>query len=393
MVETKRSRRNGQSVSLTIDSTLQIAATQAVRQAVEKYHAERGVAIVMDPHTGSVRAMANWPTFDPNGSNAAMGKISDLNPSFMSVYEPGSTFKVLTLAKALDSGVITDGTTVTCNLTLKLNKYWAIHCDKKHGAHGVCSLERAIAKSCNVSAATWALRVGYTDMVHYIEDLGLLQRPGSGLPGEVKGQFNYKEYAKPLQIAQLGFGQSINSTPLALCSAYAMIANGGIRMTPRLIDEVSGVRQPIQPGKQMVKPEVAAKVMHLMESVIQSDEGTGAKLRIPGYRLAGKTGTAQKFDKKTHSMAGGGHVASFVGFVPAQSPHAVILVMVDNPQGEQYYGGQVAGPVFRELAQALIRRDRIPPSQVISHAKPVAVKPHLDVEVSAKPVNRGNPVR
>ncbi|MBX7131497.1 MAG: penicillin-binding protein 2 [Fimbriimonadaceae bacterium] len=384
MSETKRSRQNGQSVTLTVDSVLQVEATQAVRQAVEKTKAERGVAIVMDPKTGSVRAMACWPTYDPSGSNLQLGRYSDLNPAFQSIYEPGSTFKVLTLAKALDEGVVTPGSTVACGGTLKLNKYWAIHCDREHGAHGTSGIERAIAKSCNVSAATWALKVGYNDMVHYVEDLGLLERPGTGMPGEVRGQFNYKEYAKPLQIAQVGFGQSLSSTPLALCSAYAMLANGGVRMHPRVLDEVGGVRQPIAKGETILKPETADRVLHLMESVIQSDEGTGSKLRIPGYRLAGKTGTAQKIG----GGKSGGHVASFVGFVPAQEPHAVILVMIDQPKGAQYYGGQVAGPVFRQLAQAVIRRDRIP-----ADSQPARKKSPMKVEVSAKPTTTGIPNR
>lgn len=383
MTQAQQDRKNGRGIGLTIDSNLQVAATNAVRKSVEANKADRGVAIAMDPRTGDILAMANWPTFDPNGGNATLGeRVSDLNPNFQSIFEPGSTFKILTLAKALDEGVVDDKSVVTCRLTLPIGKAWEIHCDRKHGAHGLCGIERAIAKSCNVSAATWALRIGYPDMVKYIENLGLLERSVLGMPYEVRGRFNYGEYAKPLQIAQVGFGQSLNATPVALCSAYAMLANDGVRPLPRLVSEVSGVPLAIKPGQRMVKPEVARKMMRLMESVIQSDEGTGATLRIPGYRLAGKTGTAQKTNLDTKSMIGGGYVSSFVGYVPAERPRAVILVMIDNPKG-QYYGSKVAGPVFRELASAIIHRFDLPRSD----------GRRLEVEISAKPAPRGNPTR
>lgn len=386
MEETKRERQNGQSVTLTIDSTLQMAASQSIRKAVESSKADSGVAIVMEPRTGKILAMANWPSFDPNGNNTTLGpRVSDLNPAFMAVYEPGSTFKVLTLAKALDQGVVDDRTVVTCKLTLPIGKSWSISCDKKHGAHGICGLERAIAKSCNVSASTWALRVGVPGMIGYMEGLGLVDKPHLGLPGEVKGQFNYSEYAKPLQIAQVGFGQSLNSTPVSLCAAYAMLANDGVLPRPTVVEELGGSPVPPAEGKRIVKPEAARKVLRLMESVIQSEEGTGYKLRIPGYRLAGKTGTAQKTNRQTKSMVGGGYVASFVGYVPADQPRAVVLVMVDAPKGTSYYGGQIAGPVFKELASAIIRRFEIPPA---SAAKP---KSGLQVEVSAKQAVPGKP--
>jgi cell division protein FtsI/penicillin-binding protein 2 len=383
MTDATEDRKNGRGIVLTLDSNLQVAATNAVRKSVEANKADRGVAIAMDPHTGDILAMANWPTFDPNGGNTSLGEqVSDLNPNFQSIFEPGSTFKILTLAKALDEGVVDDKTVVTCRLILKIGKAWQIGCDRKHGAHGPCNLERAIAKSCNVSAATWALRVGYPEMVRYIEDLGLLQRSGLGMPYEVRGRFNYGEYAKPLQIAQVGFGQSLNATPIALCSAYAMLANDGIRPLPRLVSEIGGTPLTPEPGKKIVKPEVARKMMHIMEAVIQSDEGTGATLRIPGYRLAGKTGTAQKTNLNTKSMVGGGYVSSFVGYVPAEKPRAVVLVMIDNPKA-QYYGSKVAGPVFREIASAIIHRFDIPRSGGA----------RLKVEISAKPAPRGNPTR
>ncbi|HRF60269.1 MAG TPA: penicillin-binding protein 2 [Fimbriimonadaceae bacterium] len=355
-------RRNGQSLTLTIDTRLQIAAHYAIRQAVEAHEASSGVAIVIDPKTGDLLAMANWPTFDPTGQGGAGKKATDFNPAVMGFYEPGSTFKILTLAEALQSGKVSMGDSIYCSGTLKINRGSEIHCDRKHGAHGAANLERAIAKSCNVSAATWALRVGNAGMVRFVDDLELLRRPKLGLRSEVRGRFRRDDPAKALQTATLGFGQSINVTPVMLASAFAMIGNEGIWHAPRLVREIGGTEPPRDPGRRILDAGVANDVLKLMASVIQSDEGTGAKLRVPGYRLAGKTGTAQKTNRVTGTMKGGGYVASFVGFVPAEKPQAMILVMVDNPRGSAFYGSQVAGPVFRELAGAVIRTYRIPPS-------------------------------
>lgn len=355
-------RRNGQSLTLTIDTGLQMAAHYAIRRAVEAHEATTGVAIVIDPKTGDILAMANWPTFDPTGQGGAGKNATDFNPAVMGFYEPGSTFKILTLAEALQSGKVSLGDTVYCSGTLKINRRSEIHCDRKHGAHGATGLEKAIAKSCNVSAATWALRVGNAGMVRFVDDLELLRAPDLGLRNEAHGRFRRDDPAKGLQAATLGFGQSINVTPVMLAGAFAMIGNEGIWHAPRLVTEVGSVAEKRDPGRRILDADVANNVLKLMASVIQSDEGTGAKLRIPGYRLAGKTGTAQKTNRSTGTMKGGGYVASFVGFVPAEKPQAMILVMVDNPKGSSFYGSQVAGPVFRELAGAVIREFGIPPT-------------------------------
>ncbi len=373
MTEANRARANGKNLTLTLDSSLQMTATQALRATVEKNKADSGVAIVIDPKTGDILAMANWPSYDPTGDLSQASKINDLNPNYMARFEPGSMFKILTLAEGLDLGVVHDSDKVECHGVLNYNASWHVHCDEHHGnrAHGTTTLEQAIARSCNVSAATWALKIGHTRMVSFVENLGLLKPTALGVPGEVKGQFDYKEYAKPLQLMTMGFGQSLTATPAALASAFAMLGNGGLRMQPRLVKAVGGAITPLKQARQIVKTETAAKVLRLMEAVIETDEGTGAKLRIPGYRLAGKTGTAQKTNRSTGRVGGAGYVSSFVGFVPAQNPKAMILVMVDHPQGQAYYGALVAGPVFHELAKAVIRTFHIPPTKA-SKSNPTA---------------------
>ena len=358
--ETKE-RKDGKDLVLTIDSNLQQAAAVSLKSAVDKYKADDGIAIVMDPRTGDVLAMANWPSYEPDvaGSGIQQVKKTDLNPNYMMVLEPGSTFKILTLAKALDRGVVGPNETFYCGGTLQVWPTKAVRCDLHGGtrAHGQINPELAIARSCNVWAATLAARVGYDEFISYQKDLGLFQESNLGVPLETRGQYNSQEYAKPLQLATMGFGQSVSCTPIGLASAFAILGNEGKRPEPRLIKKIGGVEAPLRPQRSIVKRQTAEKVLQFMESVFSDERGTGKSLRIPGYRIAGKTGTAQRVRRS----GGGGYVSNFVGFVPADKPRAMILVMVDNPKGA-YYGAVVAGPVFREIAQAVIRRYAIPPS-------------------------------
>ncbi|RYG40098.1 penicillin-binding protein 2, partial [bacterium] len=268
----RKERVDGNDVTLTIDGDLQKKAFLAVKEAVTKNKATNGAAIVLDPSTGDILAIANYPSYFPNpvagqgvGLNAA-----GLNPAYMSVLEPGSTFKILTLAKALDVGKASMHETINCSGRLQINKSWRIQCDSHHGnrAHGVVDPTKAIAKSCNVAAASWALRVGRTDFLDYVERLGLLRKTKVALPGEAHGLFNYEEYAKPLQLATVGFGQSISCTPMALTGAFGMLGNGGVRMEPRLIAKIGAREVPIEEGELLISEEAAEETMETMEAVI-----------------------------------------------------------------------------------------------------------------------------
>ena len=208
----------------------------------------------------------------------------------------------------------------------------------------------------------------------------LLEKPGLGLPGEIAGSINRNDYATGLQLANFGFGQSMALTPVALIGAFGMLGNDGVLVRPRLVTKVGDVVVVPPAGERIVRSETAHEILKYMEAVIDSDSGTGKSMRIPGYRLGGKTGTAQR------KNSGNGYVASFVGFVPADKPQAVILVMVDNPKAGKIYGSLVAGPVFKELAGAVIRRYGLPPS---------TSRPEPTVEIEAKPAakagTRGQP--
>jgi len=353
-------RVDGKDVFLTLDSDLQLLATDSLKRAVEVNQADNGVALVMDPKTGDILAMANWPSFDPSG-NSKQGQFG-YNPAYMAQLEPGSTFKILTLAKGLDSGKVTMNDVINCSGEWHPTAKTRVRCDSHHGnrAHGPVNPEAAIERSCNVSAAIWASKVGRDDFLQYVRDLGLTRRSHLHVPGEAHGGLDYDDPAQLLQLANIGFGQALTCTPVGLIGAFGMLGNNGVRVEPRLISKVgSDVKKP-DVGKQVVRPETAAKVIDCMTAVIENDHGTGAKLRIPGYKLAGKTGTAQKVGKGEE-----GYVSNFVGFVPAQNPKAVILVMVNHPKKGAYYGAEVAGPVFQQIAKAVIRHYNIPPTEPI----------------------------
>lgn len=359
-----RRKTDGKPITLTIDSELQRIAYESIKTAVIARKARQGAVVMMDPSTGNLLACASYPSFDPTKPfrETKPGQLPDgFATAFQASLEPGSTFKIATVAKALDEGVLGPQDIVNCPGSITIGKR-VLHCAQHGGnrAHGAVDPEQAIARSCNVAAAQWALRLGNERFNEFIQDLGLLERHPLGLPGEPRPQYDLNAPAPRLHLANVGFGQAINVTPVALASAFCAIANGGTSVKPRLIERIGDDIQPVERGKQILKPTTCETVLNYMRAVITSEHGTGKSLKIPGYDLGGKTGTAQKTNRSTKSMKGGGYVANFVGFVPVSNPRAVILVMVDDPQGGSYYGGEVAGPVFLEVAKSAIGRLGIP---------------------------------
>lgn len=359
-----RDRRDGKDVQLTIDPELQVAAMAAVRQQVEAGKAESGVAIVMDPHTGAIQAMANWPSpapYRPDGSENSLGMGGGGNPAYMSCLEPGSMFKILTLAEALDVAPAAANSTIYCNSNWKvISKAKAISCDD-HRAHGAVDHRKAIAKSCNIAAGHWALAIGRERFFDFLVRAGLRDKSKLGLPGESAALFPGDDGSPILQTAIVGFGQSINCTPVQLMGAFAALGNDGVRMEPRLIDKIGGVELPHAQPTQLVSKAAADETLRSMEQVMT--DGTGTKLQIPGYRLAGKSGTAQKLGK------GGGHVSNFIGFVPAVHPKAAILVMINRPNVTNYHGAALAGPAWQSIAKTVIRLNHILPTEPITVKK------------------------
>jgi cell division protein FtsI/penicillin-binding protein 2 len=357
----------GANIELTIDADLQVAAMNALSAACEKHKASNGVVIVMEP-TGDVKALATWPTFDPDRvaearrDAKAKGIASpELNPATQLVFEPGSTFKVFTLALALETGAIDLNTTMHCTGTRAFGKV-AMSCAGDHGgrSHGTVNAAKCMEVSCNLAAATWAVQMGFEPVTDMMKRLGLFDVQKVGLPGEAKASVYWNDTAKLVQTANLGFGQAMNVTPIGLASAFTVFANDGVRAYPRLVKKIDGKEQPARFSEPVFSKEVSHEVLHMMDAVVQGERGTGKRLRIPGFRLAGKTGTAQKLGSS--QLPGNQYVSNFIGYVPAEKPQAVVLVMINEPQQGGYYGGVVAGPVFKDIAAKLLKDMRIPPS-------------------------------
>lgn len=346
----------GAPVTLTIDSRVQIAAGQAIKKVVEANDAKRGCALVLDPKTGDLVAMANWPSYDPDGN---IGLGTDFNAAYMAAYEPGSTFKLLTLAIGFDTDKVKPEEHFQSTSTIRIN---GLPVSNHEGhAYGDVTAREAIAYSCNVTAAKWAMAIGKETMEEYTDKLGLFSKGNIGVPGERAGQRADSKYAQQHLVATWGFGQSMNITPVSLIGAFGALANKGEMMRPRLVKAIGTTEIAPQSAGQIFKPESGQQVVELARSVFEPG-GTGETLKVDGLDLAGKTGTAQAIRSAGGEMR---YVSSFVGFAPASDPKYVILVMVENPKAGTYYGSSVAGPAFVDIAtrmrdMGLIPRSRAP---------------------------------
>lgn len=360
-IERDEPPRNGRDVILTLDAGLQYDVQAALKRAYDKYHAEAASAVVLDPRTGDILALANFPTYDINGRGAAPPARRS-NRAVTSPFEPGSTLKVVTVSAALEEGLLRPDSRLFCGGTLPIGRR-TIHC--AHNArHGNESLIDVISNSCNVASAQLALRLGRGKLWEYARRFGLGERTGCGLGGESRGLLSAPEDWSQVQLANVGFGQGVAVTPLQLAAVYAAIANDGIWMRPRIVrgtraGDGSDVRLDAPgKGRRVVSSGVARAMRGMLQSVV--DEGTGKSAQLEGYTTGGKTGTAQ--------IAGGGgyisgkYVASFVGMAPMHDPQFVILITVTAPKGAEY-GGVVAAPVFKEIAEKALLARRTPPDK------------------------------
>jgi cell division protein FtsI (penicillin-binding protein 3) len=352
---------DGNNVVLTIDSVVQFIAEQALTRAVDKYHANAGSAIVMDPRDGSILAMASLPSFDPNHFN-------DFSPSdwrnrtVQDLYEPGSTFKIVTASAGLEEGMVTPSQIIDCgNGSIEIANV-SIH---EHGgnAYGLLPFEDVIVHSSNVGTIKVGLAVGPRRFYDYIRRFGFGERTGVQLPGEATGLVRRTEKWSMLSNASMSIGQEIGVTPLQIAAAMSTVANGGVRVAPRIVDRVidangKTIYQPQRIAPVRVVSEKTAAVMNeILKAVVA--RGTGQPALLAEHVVAGKTGTAQKAGRGGYSADK--FVASFCGYVPADRPRLVILVVVDEPKGAQY-GGTVAAPAFKEIAEATLRYLRVAPS-------------------------------
>jgi cell division protein FtsI (penicillin-binding protein 3) len=342
----------GQTVVLTIDQSIQYRTEQALFAAVKRSNAKSGTAIVMDPHTGEILALANAPAFDPNQPGDEPPEVRT-NWALQNIYEPGSTFKVVAYSAALEKGLVQPDDKIDC-----LNGSITVAGRLIHDGHpyGVLSIADALAKSSNVGAIKLGLLVGNDSMYDFAKRLGFGLRTGVDLPGESAGIFRPVNRWQPSSIGSIAIGQEVGVTPVQMASAYSVIANGGSWVKPHIVREMrspdGSIMFQVAPElRPALKPETVQKLRGMMEGVTL--HGTARKAQIEGYTAAGKTGTAQKIDPKTRRYSATKYIGSFVGFAPVDNPAVVIIVVIDEPRGA-YHGGDVAAPVFREIAEQIL---------------------------------------
>ncbi len=356
---TERPSTEGARVVLAIDEAIQHAAETELERAVDESQALSGVAIVMDPMTGEVLAMANRPTFNPN-RYAAYASARWRNRAVADAYEPGSMFKIFTAAAGLQEKVVSPDERIDCG-----GGFIEIGATRinDHAVFFDLSFREVIARSSDVGVVRVAQRLGRENLYRYMRGFGFGQPTRVDLPGESAGLLRPTARWSSLSLPTLSFGQEIGVTALQMAAAVAAVANGGYLMRPlvvKRIEDASGVLRQFQPEvvRRVLEPETVDTLTDLLKAVVT--DGTGKRAAIAGYAVAGKTGTAQKVEPGgRYSMVD--HVASFVGFVPAARPAVVVLASLDSPRGPRNEGGDVAAPLFAGLAEAALRRLAVPP--------------------------------
>lgn len=356
----------GDTVVLTIDRSLQLAAEDVLAKTADAYAARSASAIVIRAATGEILALANWPNYDPN-HYAASPIEAYKNRAITDPFEPGSTFKLVTATAAIDSGRVSLDSTFPAVNDIDIGGYRIFNADDGLMSSGRSreTLSDIVTFSHNVGAAEVALRVGKRTMGEYIRRYGLADETGVDLPGDSPGIIDPPDQWFGSREATIAFGQGVSVTGLSLARAYASIANGGLLMRPLIVREVrdasGAVVRRYQPEvvRRVMRPQTAAALLAMLRRVVAV--GTGTNAAIAGYAVAGKTGTAQIVEGGRYQP--GEYIASFVGIVPADRPAYVVFVNVERPRGA-YYGGTVAAPAFRELARRVLLREGVSPKHV-----------------------------
>lgn len=358
--------RDGNNVQLTIDLGLQSIVEHELDAAVKRYAPETATAILMRPRTGEILAMASRPYFDIN-ERATAEPEQMKNRAIIDMIEPGSTFKIVTLSGALNEKLVRPDTMVNCE-----GGRWE-YCGKiLHDDHllSTCSVHDVLVYSSNIGAAKLALQLGEKNLYNYIKLLGFGERTGIDLPGEIVGMVHPTNQWSKISITRIPMGQGVAVTPIQMVTAMGAIANNGNLMMPQIIHAITDAQGnsiaqfPPVVVRQAIRPETVREVVPALEDVV--NKGTAKQGAVPGFQVAGKTGTAQKVSPQGGYMSGK-YVVSFVGFLPAESPEIVGMVMLDNAttrQGENY-GGKVAAPIFASIAEKAMRYLNIEPTMPV----------------------------
>ena len=354
-----RPPQDGQDIRLSLDSKIQYLAYSQLKQAIAESRAKAGGVAVVDAHTGEVLALANWPTYNPNNREALSG-AQLRNRAVTDAFEPGSTLKPFTIALALEKGKVRFDTVIDCapgRMTIGTATINDAH------SHGPLTVAQVIQKSSNVGAAKIAAMLAPREMWEMFDAVGFGQVPELGFPGEVGGRLRPWKNWRPIEQATMSYGHGISVSLMQLIHAYTVFAREG-ELIPLSLTRLDA---PPPKGTMIYSPQTVREVVAMLEMAVQPG-GTAPKAQIPGYRVAGKTGTAHKLEDGVYAKR---YVASFVGFAPASDPRLIVAVMIDEPSAGKHYGGDVAGPVFAAVMGGALRTLGVPPDaplQVVAKA-------------------------
>ena len=359
---------DGAKVMLTVDQVFQSYLENALEEALSVNNASSAQGIILDVNTGAIKAISTKPDYDPNDPpRNDLEQLAELsrNRLVTDVYEPGSTFKILTLAAAIDSGNADLNSTFFCNGGYIVNgeriKCW------KHAGHGSQDLTKATENSCNCCFMQLALRMGVSEFYDYLYAFGLGQKTGAIFDGESSGIVTNEKYVTENDLARIGFGQSVAVTPIQLAAAVSAAVNGGYLYSPYIVEQVVSADGTVieqadpSPVRQVISVETSATVRQILQSVV--DNGTGRNAKIEGYYVGGKTGTAQKYDEYGRVSAGS-YICSFIGFAPADDPQYLCLILVDEPHVGSIFGSTVAAPFVRRVLSEILPYSGIQPSHL-----------------------------
>ncbi|MFE0380243.1 peptidoglycan D,D-transpeptidase FtsI family protein [Streptomyces inhibens] len=371
----------GSDVELTLDRDIQWAAQQAITQQVAKSKADRGYVVVQDTRTGEILALANSPAFDPNDISKADPEALG-NAALSDAFEPGSTSKLMSMAAVLEEGVATSSTQVT--VPNRLHRGDRLFADDVDHATWHLTLNGVLAKSSNIGTILAAGQLGRTQpqanqvLYSYLRKFGIGKPTGLGFPGETAGILAKPQDWNTSQQYTIPFGQGLSLNAVQAASVYSTIANGGERIAPTLVRGSTGpdghyVPAPKPAKNRVVSQKTASTLATMLESVVDDEEGTGAKAKIDGYRVGGKTGTSNRVDPKTGRYHG--YTASFAGFAPADKPRITVYCAVQNPTTGSYFGGQVCGPIYQQVMAFALKTLQVPPTGAKPPRLPVTFTP------------------
>ncbi|MGW2699466.1 penicillin-binding transpeptidase domain-containing protein [Streptomyces sp. NPDC001340] len=371
----------GSDVELTIDRDIQWAAQNAITEQVKKSRADRGYVIVQDTRTGEILAMANSPGFDPNDLSKADGAAMG-NPAVQDAYEPGSTAKVMSMAAVLEQNAATPLTHVV--VPNRLHRGDRLFQDDMDHKTWYLTLNGVLARSSNIGTILATGQLGKTQpeankvLYSYLRKFGIGGPTGLGFPGETRGILAPAGKWSTSQQYTVPFGQGFSLSAMQAASVYSTIANGGVRVEPTLVRGTEGADGRFTPAAQprktrVVSEKTARTLAQMLESVVDDEHGTGVKARIPGYRVAGKTGTANRVDPATGRYRG--YTSSFAGFAPADNPRITVYCAIQNATSGSYYGGQICGPIYKQVMEFALKTLQVPPTGAKPANLPVEYKP------------------